>query len=303
MRPLLDLDLPRRRARPWVAIAVSVAIHSLLLLVTITPHLPPPRPTDRPPVLPMQRTTDGPVAVEMIFLAPAEGQGTGDRPGVELVRPEVTGPAPERAPLQPVPETRPLVVSRDTGMFVPIRPPDPTGVGPRGGIQRIGPALGQGTLWVRPLPLPPRELAEVLTQRSHIELVDSAVSAIVQAYLDSVMTSPSRPGAPPPSWTTDIQGQTFGIDSKYIYLGPLRIPAALLALLPIQGGGNMDLQEGRRLAAIRADLQYAARRAETMDDFRKAIREIRERRDQEREFERNRRSAPPPIPPDTSRSR
>ncbi|MFN2317882.1 MAG: hypothetical protein ABR602_14530 [Gemmatimonadales bacterium] len=303
MRPPLDLDLPRRRARPWVAIAISVAIHSLLLLVTINPWLPPRRPSNRPPLLPMPRTSDGPLAVDMVFLVPAEGQGSGDQPGVERMVPEVVGPAPEPTPLQPVPDPRPVVISRDTGAFTPIRPPEQPGVAPRGGIQRIGPALGEGTLWVRPLPLPPRELAEVLTQRSHIELVDSAVSAIVQAYLDSVMTSPSRPGAPAPSWTTDIQGQTFGIDSKYIYLGPLRIPAALLALLPIQGGGNMDLQEGRQLAAIRADLQYAARRAETMDDFRKAIREIRERRDQEREFERNRRSAPPPIPPDTSRSR
>lgn len=303
MRPPLDLELPRRRARPWVAIAISVAIHSLLLLVTINPWLPPRRPSTRPPLLPMPRTSDGPVAVDMVFLVPAEGQGSGGQPGVERVRPELVGPAPEATPLQPIPVPRPVVVTRDTGTFMPIRPADPVGVAPRGGIQRIGPALGEGTLWVRPLPLPPRELAEVLTQRSHIELVDSAVSAIVQAYLDSVMTSPSRPGAPAPSWTTDIQGQTFGIDSKYIYLGPLRIPAALLALLPISGGGNMDLQEGRRLAAIRADLQYAARRAETMDDFRKAIREIRERRDQEREFERNRRSAPPPIPPDTSRSR
>ncbi|HUG28288.1 MAG TPA: hypothetical protein VMK53_08335 [Gemmatimonadales bacterium] len=303
MRPPLDLELPRRRARPWVAIAISVAIHGLLLFVTINPWLPPLRRTDRPPLLPMPPATDGPVAVEMVFLVPAEGQGSGDLPGVERVQPEVTGPRPEPTPLQPAPEARPVVVSRDTGAFTPIRPPDAPSTSPRGGIRRIGPALGEGTLWVRPLPLPPRELAEALTQRSHIELVDSAVSAIVQAYLDSVMTSPSRPGAPAPSWTTDIQGQTFGIDSKYIYLGPLKIPAALLALLPIQGGGNMDLQEGRRLAAIRADLQYAARRAETMDDFRKAIREIRERRDQEREFERNRRSAPPPIPPDTSRSR
>lgn len=286
-----------------MAIAISVAIHGLLLFVTINPWLPPLRPSDRRPLLPMPPATDGPVAVDMVFLVPAEGQGSGDLPGVERVQPEVAGPAPEPMPLQPAPDPRPVIIARDTGAFTPIRPPDAPSASPRGGIRRIGPALGEGTLWVRPLPLPPRELAAVLTQRSHIELVDSAVSAIVQAYLDSVMTSPSRPGAPAPSWTTDIQGQTFGIDSKYIYLGPLRIPAALLALLPIQGGGNMDLQEGRRLAAIRADLQYAARRAETMDDFRKAIREIRERRDQEREFERNRRSAPPPIPPDTARSR
>jgi hypothetical protein len=38
-----------------------------------------------------------------------------------------------------------------------------------------------------------------------------------------------------------------------------------------------------------------------MDDFKKAIREIRERREREREFERNQRQRPPPVPPDTGR--
>lgn len=303
MQPRLDLTLPRRRIRPWVAVVLSIAVHSLLLFVTIAPWYPPERQTARVPVLPSPTATEGPLAVEMIYLTPTEGRGAGEQPGVELIRPETAGQTPRPTPLLPIPEFRPTVVARDTGAMTPARPPVlPPGADLPAGIRRIGPALGEGTLWVRPLPLPPRELAEALTGRSHIELVDSAVSAIVQAYLDSVLTSPTRPGAPPPSWTTEIQGQTFGIDSRYIYLGPLRIPAALLALLPIQVGGNMDLVEGRRLAAIRADLEYAARRAETMDDFRKAIREIRERREREREFERNRRSTPPAAPPDTSRS-
>lgn len=302
MRPPPELGLPQRRARPWGAIAISVAVHSLLLLVTINPWLPPRRPSDRPPLIPRPEPSEGPVAVEMVFLAPAEGQGTGEQSGVERATPPEAGTQPVPPPLQPVPQARPAAVVRDTGAFTPVRPPVVPGP-VSGGVRRIGPALGEGGLWVRPLPLPPRELAQALTQRSHFELVDSAVSAIVQAYIDSVMNSPTRPGAPAPSWTTDIQGQTFGIDSKFIYLGPLRIPAAILALLPITGGGNGDLVEGRRMAAIRADLEYASRRAQTMDDFRKAIREIRERREQEREFERNRRSAPPPIPPDTSRTR
>ena len=32
-------------------------------------------------------------------------------------------------------------------------------------IGRIGPGLAEGRLWVRPLPLPPRELAERLIDR------------------------------------------------------------------------------------------------------------------------------------------
>lgn len=297
--------MPRRRGRPWVAIAISAAIHSLLLLVTINPWLPPLKRPDRPSLIPMPRASEGPVAVGMVYLAPAEGVGSGGTPGVEQAVPALPPTAAQAPPaIEAVPEIRPRVIARDTGLFTPIRPPaavEPGAAG-RGGMQPIRPALGEGTLWVRPLPLPPRQLAEALSGRTHIELIDSAVSAIVQAYLDSVAASPTRPGAPLPSWTREIQGQTFGIDSRYIYLGPLRIPAAILALLPIQGGGNIDLVEGRRLAAIRADLEYATRRAETMDDFRRAIREVRERREQEREFERNRRAQPPALP-DTSRHR
>src|SRR5690606_39602140 len=49
---------------------------------------------------------------------------------------------------------------------------------------RIGPGLARGKLWVRPLPLPPRELAQRLA-RSHSEIADSAVTAIVKAFLES----------------------------------------------------------------------------------------------------------------------
>ena len=57
-------------------------------------------------------------------------------------------------------------------------------------VGSIGPGLADGRLWVRPLPLPPRELAKRLTKR-HAELVDSAVTAIVQGYLDSIANDPS----------------------------------------------------------------------------------------------------------------
>ncbi|MGQ0703995.1 MAG: hypothetical protein ACT4PM_12765 [Gemmatimonadales bacterium] len=167
---------------------------------------------------------------------------------------------------------------------------------------RIGPALGEGKLWVRPLPAPPREIAEALT-RSHIQLVDSAVSAIVQAYIDSMLNAPADPGAKLPSWTTQLFGKTFGLDSKYIYIAGLKIPAAVLALLPIKSGGvTMEFSDAHRLAAIREDLAYAAQRAATLDDFKRAVRELRAERERQKELERNQRQAqdttkkPPPKP-------
>lgn len=290
---------PRERRRSWGVVAANIAIHSLLLLVTIRPWLPPARRLISPEVFLLELPSQGPEAVEMNYLGPAEGMGRGEEPGVTLTRPPDFGVVPQVVSRTPIPDPLAPELAVDTGRIAPVRVVPAPGAGDApAGPGRIGPARGQGTLWVQPLPLPPRELAQRLT-RSHIELVDSAVSAIVQAYIDSVVATPSRGGALP-SWTTDIEGQTFGIDSKYIYLGPLKIPSAILALLPIPGGGNADLVEGRRLAAIRADLAYAVRRAETMDDFKKAIKEIRERREREREFERNQRQRPPVVP-DTGR--
>ena len=74
---------------------------------------------------------------------------------------------------------------------------------------------------MRPLPLPPRELAQRLS-RSRAALVDSAVTAIVQAYLDSIANDPASKNQGLPSWTTKIAGKKFGLDSKNIYIAVSR---------------------------------------------------------------------------------
>jgi hypothetical protein len=165
-------------------------------------------------------------------------------------------------------------------------------------VARIGPGLADGRLWVRPLPLPPRELAQRLS-RNRVELLDSAVSAIVQAYLDSIANDPATKNAKLPEWTTEIAGKKFGLDSKNIYIAGLKIPAAVLALLPISGGNIDQNRAYNRLMDLRADLLYAAQRAQTMEEFKQIIREIRERKEREREFEKNQRTAPPPETPVT----
>jgi hypothetical protein len=132
--------------------------------------------------------------------------------------------------------------------------------------------------------------------RTHLQLVDSAVSAIVQEYIDSVLSAPSAPGAAPPSWTTQIFGKTFGIDSKYIYIGGLKIPSAVLALLPIKSGGaTMEYSQASRLAAIREDLATAAQRAQTMEDFKRAIKELRAERERLHKLQENQKQKPDSV--------
>jgi hypothetical protein len=146
--------------------------------------------------------------------------------------------------------------------------------------------------------LPPRELAQRLSQ-SRAELLDSTVSVIVQAYLDSIASDPSSKNVGLPDWTTNVAGRKFGVDSKNIYIAGLKIPAAVLALLPISGANIDQNRAYNRLMDLRADLLYAARRAETLEEFKQAIREMRLRKEREREFQKNQRTAPPPEEPVT----
>ncbi|MFL5401469.1 MAG: hypothetical protein ACJ8BF_01480, partial [Gemmatimonadales bacterium] len=193
---------------------------------------------------------------------------------------------PQPGPALPPPARRPPIVT-DTGGPPPVR---------QARVGRIGAGLAEGRLWVRPLPLPPRELAQRLS-KSRAQLVDSAVTAIVQAYLDSIANDPASKNATLPSWTTEIAGKKFGLDSKNIYIAGLKIPAAVLALLPIPAGNIDQNRAYNHLMDIRSDILYAARRAETMEEFKKVIKEIRERKEKEREFEKNQRTAPPPEEP------
>lgn len=287
--PPKQLFLPRRKRWSNWAIALSVGLHALLLLVRVNPWLVPPHRLPPAIFVVIPQGSEGSRAVDLKFEEPGGAARKGHAAGIT---PRVEAPAPA-----PVPE--PVKVEEAPPAAVPPAPP-PTAPaesaavrdtsGPR--IYRIGPALGQGKLWVRPLPAPPREIAEALT-KTHLQLVDSAVAAIVQEYVDSVLNAPAAPGAAPPSWTTQIFGKTFGIDSKYIYLGGLKIPSALLALLPIKSGGaTMEYSRAAGMAAIREDLATASQRAQTMEDFKRAVKELRAERERKHLLEENQKRKP-----------
>ena len=265
--PELRLPGPRRQRLSGVVLAASILLHAVLFATLSVsgriPKLPP-------------RTPSGVVIIDLPPLAaPATpttpSRGSDALPGRD--RPTSVAPAPLAIPSEIPPPT-----AADSAPL------------PEGPV-RIGPGYARGRLWVRPLPLPPRELARRLT-RSHEELVDSAVTAVIQAFLDSAAAdSSNRPALP--SWTTNIAGTKFGLDSKYLYIAGLKIPAAILALLPLPSGSN-ESRAFDRSGEMYQDLRRAAQRSATLDEFKDAIREIRERKEQEREFEKNRRTPPPP---------
>jgi hypothetical protein len=293
LRPPFDLSPPKRKAWPWIAILASVLVHSLLLFGWVDARRPGPPllprqlivlsgPDEGREPIPMRYNLPEPVGERRPRSAPRTQGAPAER---RVARPEL--PNREAVPVLPKP-TAPVQALADTGG----RQTEPAQVG------RIGPGLAQGRLWVRPLPLPPRELAQRLT-KSHAQLVDSAVTVIVQQYLDSIASDPASKNQGLPSWTTQIAGKKFGIDSKSIYIAGLKIPAAVLALLPIPAGNIDQNRAYNHLMDIRTDLMYAAQRAETMEEFKQVIKEIRERKEKEREFEKNQRTAPPPEKPAT----
>jgi hypothetical protein len=281
--------LRRWSTRPWLALAVAVAAHAALLVFGSIEGRVPELPRRPPQLIVLAPPAEGPRERPMPYREGRRADGQAGR-----------GVAPTPAPPRPQPET-PVVVQQppepeperlDTGT-TPAAPRRPAMIG------RIGPDLAEGRLWVRPLPLPPKELAERLTQQKHVELVDSAVTAIVQGYLDSIAADPLSRKVGLPNWTTNVAGTKFGLDSSNIYIAGLKIPAAVLALLPIPGGNIDQNRAYNHLMGMRADLQYAAQRSQNLQEFKDMIRDMRLRKEREEEFKRNQRTAPPPEEPPT----
>jgi len=151
-----------------------------------------------------------------------------------------------------------------------------------------GPILGDGHLWVSPRPALPAAVAEEIYGDSTSR--DSVVVRRLRAMVDSLndIFDEEQRERRRPSWTTDVAGKTFGIDSAYIHIAGIKIPTAALALLPLRlPQGNYDeALRARHLDEMRQDIMRAAARAQTYQDFRRYVRELRARKDAEREFQR-----------------
>ena len=263
----------------WPALVASLLAHAVVLAVVVSiAHVEVNlvRPESRVHVaeLPLYLPPADPVPLPVERVQAASSPNPSPNPG-----PPATAGA----------QSPPASAADDSSGAAPGAEPGSGTTGLRPG--RIGAALASGKLWLQPLPLPPRELAARLTGNAG-EMPDSVVSRVIQAFLDSLAADPASRGARLPSWTTSIAGAKFGLDSKWIHVAGLRIPAALLALLPIPYGGN-EQRAFDRSEWLYEDLRQASQRSSNLTEFKTTIREIRERKEAEREFERNRRTPPP----------
>jgi hypothetical protein len=153
---------------------------------------------------------------------------------------------------------------------------------PTGTHRLLGPRYGDGKLWFR--------APDVATGADgapggaeHIAMIDAAIAAKIRAFLDSAPPD-SFAYAGTPRWTTTIKGKPWGFDGKWIYLGGLKIPSAILALIPLPVSGNYEQsQRAAALEQMRQDIVQAAWRAQNAKDFKRYVGEIRQRKDQERD--------------------
>jgi hypothetical protein len=198
-----------------------------------------------------------------------------------------TKPMPGPEPVHPQPPPPP-VVPVDTAPARPV---------PRGDLSlfdALQPRVGDGLAWVAPRPPLPAEVADAIYGAP--ENRDSVVARRLRAMVDSLneVLDEERRERRQPSWTTQVAGSTFGIDSQYIHVAGIKIPTAALALLPIRlPEGNYDEQmRSRHLQQMREDIMQAAARTQNYQDFRRYVRELRARKEAEREAAKRRQQRP-----------
>lgn len=273
--------MPRRSRVPWWIWALAIVVHVPLAFFFIERRFD---------ILPPLFDTHDIVMRDSVRAVPMPYSRT-------------TRPLPVPATRQPAIATPPPAAVAPTVTPTAIPPagfaavaPARVDSAPSGTAYGLQPRYGDGRLWVQPMVVSPREIARTLTGKTNAELSDSVVTAMVQTYLDAMAREQMQSPSALPSWTTKIGGKTVGLDSKWIYLGPLKIPTMLLALLPIHVQANPTQAEfNSKLRVMRDDLMEAARRAATFDDFKRAVKDLHEQTERNREFKKNQRT-----PPDTS---
>lgn len=220
-------------------------------------------------VAPSRRPEAAPPVSAPPAAAPTASEGPPAGPPTSLVAPTAV---PEGIPAAPAgPATGPLA----------------TGRGPVRGVQ---PGYTEPRVWIQAEPV----YAPALEGDAKL---DSAVAARVYAFRDSMAANTYQPNKfERGDWTYETKdGKKFGIDQKFIRLGKVSIPTALLGLLPLNQmqGNPIAIDRERRLAAMRSEIINQAQMAMNEEEFRQAVKAIRARKEREqREAEKKKKAAP-----------
>ena len=286
LRPGRPNETRRKRVTP--AAAVSVGLHTVLLIALwYAFELPNPLAVFRSSEQREQRVT-------YVGVRPTTPSAAPSRQQAPVARPIATPPPPAAVPV-PAPTEIPTGIPP-----VPTRPP--VNLGPTSGPAVGGQGLAKG---VQPTYVDPRvwvAAPELETAfKTDEQRMDSAVAALIKTHNDSLIANRYAPNKfERGDWTVDGPGGKFGIDQKFIRLGKFSIPTALLGLLPINGAPTAaarEMGQNPALALHRAEIPYQAERAITHEEFNRAVKKLRERKDRERREREEKTVAKKPIAP------
>lgn len=253
------------------SIAIHIAVGVFLLWVLSIPY---------PFREFLQRTRLRVPPEQISFIAiPNRGDTTSGRSGGDGL--------PERPDAPPTP-ARPLVAPSSTPSSIPAPPDAPRredigGSGPlvgRGGpVRGIVPSYSDPRVWTDPN-------APVLAlPRSLSEQLDSMLVTGTQRVRDSIVLASAQ--RKPGDWTWTKDGKKYGWDAAGIHLGGITIPRELLALggalAKVDAASNPQVADhARTVRAMTRDINYNAPRAMNAEEFRTAVKRIRERKERER---------------------
>jgi hypothetical protein len=260
-----------RRKRQRAPIALSIAIHVVLIAMIASI-------TFRYPISELfgpRRNAAVTERIQYVATRPAPRAPVGN--GSNTTR------EPPKRTLKPAPLLAP---SLTPSALPPIAPPavsvgsvsgaaGGTGGAPAGVATGVEPAMPDPRIELRP-----NSLRLPLTQAQRN---DSAVKAIYVAYREAEISAEEHKGRDPRDWTFERNGQKYGIDSQYVYLGKFKIPSMILAALPLNYAGvdGNRIIQARNAAWIQNDI-YMHSQGMSEDDFRAAVRRIRERKEREK---------------------
>ncbi|GJG87760.1 hypothetical protein tb265_29410 [Gemmatimonadetes bacterium T265] len=270
-------DATRARGRrPAAALLASVGVNALLFGAFVAALTRGYRWTDRVP----RRAAPAPERIAFVQAPRAQGPSVAGRSGGDG-RPLSATPA----------RSRPLVAPRAVPSVLPpiTRGAPSTDVGGTGAVvgnggagQGIQPEYRDPALWTRPGTL-------ATAPKTAKERVDSVLTQVFGAARDSILAVQEMAAGKrkPGDWTFKGPGGTWGIDDHSIHLGKIAVPNAVLALLSSKfqqnlRGNPVANVEARRLGDIRQDILDHAQRSMNEDDFRGAVKQIRARKDRER---------------------
>ena len=266
--------------RPSGSLLVSVALHivlgAALIWVLSIPYpfhnwLFPTPPQEKP-------------AEHISYVALPSGGGGAGQPA-SGGRPAAT---PRRAPPLVAPSAVPTTVPRAEPGARPAQPAGGAGGEGEGGNglrQGITPSFEDPRVW-----LPPGEAQA--PPKSPSERLDSALVSTLRTHQDSLNALAEGQGREPGDWTFKKGGKKWGMDKRNIYIGDHSIPTAILALLPLNSGSNpIKNRQERALNSQRLEIQEQAQRAMNEEEFREAVKKIRERKEREHEAEQARKKA------------